>query len=506
MTYQDYRTHFAQYTDEETFKKIVEMPDVATMWAQCAEKYARLIAIEDNGNKYSYAQIDKDIAALRGLFAGLNLKKGDKVGLYAKNSYDFVKLYLASVTYGLVTLIMPPHLEAGVVAGCVKGYGLKALLTHDELAENTKLAKSQSGSLEIVLASQTCGKREEAAGLTEKDIAVIMFTGGTTGSSKGAILSHGALMQGTVNGCYGIREVFFQRYLLVLPLSHVFGLVRNLMTSLYSGSTLYICRNNKDMFKDCAIFRPTVLVLVPALAEMALNLSKQFKKNMLGDSLKYIIAGAAVVAPYLISEYDKLGVKLLPGYGLTESANLVSGNGLSLQKPSSVGRPYPNQQLKIVDGELWLKGKNMFEGYVDTNANKEAFEDGWFKTGDLVRLDDDGFIYIVGRKKEVIILANGENVYPAELETIYNTLNFVQDSQVFEDLSVTGAHILALEIVPRAVEVAKIPAGDKTANMLAELEKLNATFPAYQRVSKITIRDRDFERTPSMKIKRYKKV
>lgn len=506
MKHEDYREHFAQFTDAETFERIVEMPDIATMWQHCVRQYADLVAIEDNGNKYTFAQVDDDVAHMRGLLASLSLSKGDKVGVYAKNSYDFVKLYLASATYGLVALLMPPHLESNAVAGCAKGYGLKALLTHDDLLENTRLAQSQNASLHIVLANQQCDKTAPSAQLTERDVAVIMFTGGTTGNSKGAILSHGTIMQGTVNGCYGFKDVFKQRYLLVLPLTHVFGLVRNLMTSFYTGSTLFICRNNKDMFRDCAMFRPTIMVMVPALAEMALNLSKQFNRNMLGDSLKVIIAGAAVVAPYLIGEYHKLGVSLLAGYGLTESACLVSGNGLSLQKPSSVGRPYPNQQLRVVDGELWLKGKNMLIGYVDPKANEEAFEDGWFKTGDLVRIDEDGFIYIVGRKKEVIILSNGENVYPAELETVYNTLDFVQDSQVFEDVSVSGAHILALEIVPRAVEVAKIAAEDKKAYMIAELEKLNATFPAYQRVSKITVRDKDFERTASLKIKRYKKV
>ena len=103
------------------------------------------------------------------------------------------------------------------------------------------------------------------------------------------------------------------------------------MTSLYTGSDLFICRNNKDMFRDIAVFKPTIIVLVPAVAEMALNLTKQFHKNMLGD-IKTVICGAAKVAPYLISEYDKIGIQLLAGYGLTESSNLVSGNPESLKK------------------------------------------------------------------------------------------------------------------------------------------------------------------------------
>ena len=312
-------------------------------------------------------------------------------------------------------------------------------------------------------------------------------------------------MQGTVNGCYGIWNVFHQRYLLILPLSHVFGLIRNLMTSLYSGSDLFICRNNKDMFRDIAIFKPTILVLVPAVAEMALNLTKQFHKNMLGD-IKTVICGAAKVAPYLIAEYKKIGINLLAGYGLTESANLVSGNPESLAKPDSVGYPYPNQEFKVVNDELWIKGLNMMDGYVGIpGANEEAYEDGWFKTGDLVRFDEDGYLYITGRCKEIIVLPTGENVSPAEVEISFNELPEVQDSQVFEDVDEHGNHFLALEVVPRMTELAKVDAEDKMKWLTEALQKVNMTLPPFERVSRIVIRDTDFQRTPAMKIVRYHK-
>ncbi|MBQ7566090.1 MAG: AMP-binding protein, partial [Oscillospiraceae bacterium] len=301
------------------------------------------------------------------------------------------------------------------------------------------------------------------------------------------------------------RGVVGARYLLVLPLSHVFGLIRNLMTCLSTGGTLFICRNNQDMFRDIAAFRPTVLVLVPALAEMAMNLSKKFKRNMLGEDLKYIICGAAAVPPYLIREYDKMGVGLLPGYGLTESANLVSGNPANLEKPDSVGIPYPDQELRIVDGELWLKGKNMMDGYVGEEGETAFTEDGWFRTGDLARFDDDGFLYIVGRSKEIIVLPSGENVSPAELEAKFLECPLVQDCQVFEDYAEQGRRILALEVVPRAVEMAKLPPESASAQLTQALEKINAALPPFERVSRITVRTSDFERTKSMKIVRYRK-
>jgi long-chain acyl-CoA synthetase len=312
-------------------------------------------------------------------------------------------------------------------------------------------------------------------------------------------------MKGTVNGCYGLKNVFGQRYLLVLPLSHVFGLIRNLMTSLYSGSVLCICRNPKDMFKDIAVYRPTCIVMVPALAELGLTLSKKFNKNMFGEDMKSIICGAAAIPAYLIEEYDKMGIELLGGYGLTESANLVSGNPISRQKPSSVGLMYPDQEYRIVEGELQLKGDNMMDCYVGSDEdNKNAYEDGWFRTGDLVRMDEEGFLYIVGRIKEIIVLGTGENISPAELEEKFNALTTVQCSQVFEAVGESGKHILALEVVPRLTELAKLQLEDPNAYLMTQLKQVNESLPTYQKVSRIVIRDTDFERTPAMKIKRYK--
>ena len=144
------------------------------------------------------------------------------------------------------------------------------------------------------------------------------------------------------------------------------------------------------------------------------------------------------------------------------------------------------------------------DGYIG-EEEENAYEDNWFKTGDLVRMDDEGYLYITGRIKEIIILSNGENVSPAELEAKFNTLDIIQDSQVFEDVTESGNHILALEVVPRATEIAKFGLENPAEYITSELEKVNSSLLSYQRVSKITIRDTDFERTPSMKIVRYKK-
>lgn len=502
----DSREFFRKYANPEEFDRIVEMDTVVEMWERCRKDYPDRIAIEDNGQQYTYAQLDKDIASFRGVLVTNGLVKGTRIGVFARNSYDLVKMFLAIVTLGACAAILPAHLDERTIYGVSLKFGLRGLVYAPEMEEKIQLARSNNQNLKVLSSLEEGEPVDMPKDVSKNDPAVIMFTGGTTGRSKGALLSNGALMQGTVNGCYGVWDIFYQRIILILPLSHVFGLVRNLMTSLYTGSDLFICRNNKDMFRDIAIFKPTVLVLVPAIAEMALNLSKQFNKNMLGDSLKYIICGAAKVAPYLILEYKKIGINLLAGYGLTETANLVSGNPESLAKPDSVGYPYPHQEFRVVNDELWIKGENMMDGYVgEEGANEEAFEDGWFKTGDLVRFDEDGYLYIIGRCKEIIVLSNGENVSPAEVESYFNALNIVQDSQLFEDVDENGRHFLALEVVPRMVELMKVPAKDKMAYLMEELKRVNASLVPHERAERIIIRDSDFERTPAMKIVRYHK-
>ena len=376
---------------------------------------------------------------------------------------------------------------------------MKGLVYNPVLEENLEIVKAKN--LPIPLISDFAeGRAVEAAEVSPTAPCAVIFTGGTTGKSKGALLSNQAVLRGTKNGCYGIREVFEQKLFLVLPLTHVFGLIRNLMTTLYTGGSLYICRDNKNMFKEIAEFQPTTLILVPALAEMALNLSKKFGRNMLGSSVKTIICGAATVAPYLAKEYDKLGVTWLPGDGLTESANLVSGNPTPLLDATSVGFVYPYIEYKIVDDELWIKGINVMDKYVgEEEENATAFEDGYFKTGDLVKVNEQGMLYIVGRKKEIIVLSSGENVYPAEIENKFYELDEVQDCLVYE-----YEQQLYLEILPRAEVVAKLGVEDMQKYFQEKVAEVNKTLAPYERINKVIVRDTDFVRSPAMKILRGK--
>ena len=488
---------FSKYTDEQTYAKIVDYKNVTQMWKHSVETYADEVALVD-GETITYKQLDVEVAKMRAALQEKGIAAGDRVGVLMPNSAAFAKTFLAITTLGAVAVLLPPHLDAITVFGCSLKFGLKGLVYATAMQEKTTFAAEKNPNLLLMDETIASDNVVDCVDVEDNAPCCVLFTGGTTGKSKGVLLSHRATMRGVKNGCYGYCHVFNQRYFLVLPLTHVFGLIRNLLTNFYTGSALYICRNTKDMFKEIAVFKPTIMVLVPALAEMALNLSKQFGRNMLGADLKTIICGAAAVAPYLIREYDKFGVALLPGYGLTESANLVSGNPEALQKPDSVGCIYEGMEYKIVEGELWLKGVNMMDGYWgEEEENAIAYEDGWFKTGDLVRMDEEGFLYITGRKKEIIVLSSGENISPAELETKFGMIDTVQDCLVYE-----SEGVLTIEILPRMTVVKAQGIEDLEGHFKEKVNEINATLPSFMRVNKLVVRTTDFVRSPSMKIVR----
>ena len=494
---------FAKYTSKENIERIKCFDCVTDLWETSVKEFADEVAFVDKDRKFTYKEFDQEVAKFRAILARKGLKKGDFVGVYAPNTIEWVKAFLAISTLGAAAVLLPPHLPEQALFGCGMKFQMKAIVYHPALQERIDALNAMPHKMLLINAMESGEETVPSVRAEAKDPSVIIFTGGTTGKSKGALLNQKALCRGSCNGCYGIPDVFKQKYLLILPLTHVFGLVRNLLTSIQTGSALFICQNNKDMFRDIAVFNPTILVMVPALAEMCLNLSKQFKKNMLGASLTHIICGASTVPPYLVKEYKQFNITLLPGYGLTESANLVSGNPVSEYKPASVGFPYPGQELKVVDGELWIKGDNVMDCYYnDPEENANAFSEvGFFKTGDLVRFDDEGFLFIVGRIKEIIVLPTGEKVSPFDLENKFDELDIIQDCMVYLEEE-TGK--LVLQVYPRALEMAKINPENPEAYIHDEVSKVNRSLPSFMKISKIVIRKEDFVRTPAMKIIRGK--
>ena len=238
------REAFRRFTDDETFERIRSFGTFQEMWASCLSAYPEQTAIEDNGVRYTYAALEDEAAAFRTVLAAGGAPK--KVAVFGPNSFALVKTLIGAVTLGCTAAVLPAQLPDMAVLGCCMKFGVEALIYDPALKDRVQLAAQKLPGLRLIASDETAAEKTAMRPVRPEDPCLIMFTGGTTGKSKGALLSHRAVMEGTVNGCYGIPEIFGQRYLLILPLSHVFGMIRNLFTSLYTGSDLFICRNPRS--------------------------------------------------------------------------------------------------------------------------------------------------------------------------------------------------------------------------------------------------------------------
>ena len=477
-------------------KYIPTIPEFVT-WIE--SKWRDLPALSDTVNTYTYAQMCDAVARKRAMLNELGLAKGDKVAIIDNTTVEAVEMFLAVTSAGYVAINLPSQLPAPAVVGCCMKFGVKVLAAGPAFMETAK-----GVSCKVIAIADMAEKGAPVAVVDKDEPAAIFFTGGTTGAPKGAILPHRAIMRGALNGVYAPgKQLGCHRYATVLPLSHVFGLICGTMSALYKGAEWVAGPNVKETISKFPVIKPTYLVAVPGICEILMGLVRMYGVGFLGGNLKYIISGAANVPPKLIAEFDKIGVSLFEGYGMTEGGNLTSGNIDVKERPTSVGQIYPGQEVKVVDGELWFRGDNLFLGYYgEPEKTAEALTpDGWLKTGDLVRFDEDGYMYIVGRIKNLIILSNGENVSPESIEEPFYKCDKLRDCLVKEDV-VNGSPVIAIEILPRMEEFGDTPWEEVEKFFKQLVDEVNATLPTTHRIIKVTVRKEDFKRTGTMKVSR----
>ncbi len=491
--------YFYDMLPAEELAQVSYIPTIPEFVTWIESKWAGKPAVSDTVNTYSYTEFCNRIARRRALLNSLGLKKGDNVAIFERTSIDAIEMFLAVTSAGYVGILLPAQLPAQAVSDCCKKFQVKVLAVRDEFAETVKRTPCK-----VIPSSAMAEETAPVAVVDRNDPAAIFFTGGTTGAPKGAVLPHRSLMRGGFNGVFAPgNQLGRHRMICFLPLSHVFGLIRSTLSAFYTGAEWFPAEDMKATIGKIPTIRPTLLVLVPGLCEIILGLVKMYGVQFLGGELNTIISGAANVAPSLISEFDRMGVQLLFGYGMTEGANLTTGNVDVLTHPTSVGKVFPEQEIKIVDGEIWFRGDNTFLGYYgEPEKTRETLtEDGWIKTGDLGRIDGDGFVYITGRIKNIIILANGENVSPEEIEEPFYKCAALRDVLVSEQKD-GDRSVIAIEILPRP----QFTEGKNEAEIFDYFKKLvdkiNANLPTTHRIGKIIIRKEDFPRTGAMKVKR----
>ncbi len=379
-------------------------------------------------------------------------------------------------------------------------------------------------------------------------LAEFLFTSGTTGSSKCVMLSQKNILSVVNSAAESVDFVPEDRIVSVLPLHHTYELAVMLAALLYG---IHICINDSlsHVLKNFKLFQPTGLVLVPLFiytmykkiwaeakksgrdkvlkigigasrAMMGVGIDKRREifaevHESFGGNLRKIICGGAALNPKMIEFFENLGISIYEGFGITECAPLTFVTPYYARKYGSVGPAVPCCQGRIdgeernergyIEGEIQIKGDNVMLGYYqNSEATEAAFtDDGWFRTGDVGYMDDDGYFYITGRLKTVIVLENGKNIFPEEIEEYLGNIDKIAECVVVGRESGETVVLTAL-IFP---DYTKYPEGVTEAEVQADLEKavaqVNKKLPSYKQIKKIVIRDYEFEKTTSKKIKRH---
>ena len=338
-----------------------------------------------------------------------------------------------------------------------------------------------------------------------EDLATIMFTSGTTGKSKGVMLTHRNLAENATAQDMGYEPGMV--IMTVLPIHHAYCLSMDILKGTSIGVVICINDSLLRVAKNIKLFEPNMILMVPLMIE---TLAKKLEETVLipaplikakvfGKQFHTICSGGAYLNPSYIDLFKKYGITILQGYGMTECAPVISTNCNSAKKDGSIGRCMPNCEAKIVDEEIWVKGSSVMQGYYKMpEETAETLEDGWLKTGDLGYMDEDGFLFLTGRKKNLIITRNGENVSPEEIENKLGANRLVQEVLVRD-----SEGLIEAEIFPDLEYASKKRIKDLEGELQKIIDEYNKTAPLYKRVFKLKVRDVEFEKNTTKKIKRF---
>ena len=386
------------------------------------------------------------------------------------------------------------------------------------------------------------------------EMSVLLFTSGTTGIAKGVMLSHRNICEDLMSAPTILNVNTWDIFFSVLPVHHTYECTCGFLMPLYKGASIAYCEGLKYIVKNLAEVQPTMLLAVPLIFEnlynnimknvrkqgkeklvrkvlsvnkvtkkVGIDLNKLLLKDILkvfGGRMRVLISGGAAIDPAILEFFNDLGFISVQGYGLTECAPMAALNpdGRKTMRNSSVGHLLPGMEVKIEDkneegiGEICLKGANIMMGYYNMpEETAKVIQDGWFHTGDLGYVDEDDFIYITGRKKNVIITANGKNVFPEELEYYLGRSAFVSESMVWAQEDSSGQDTVIVATIKPDMEEVEGAIGKEASEdpaqveklLWAEVDKINESLPLFKKIKKITVRREEFEKTTGKKIKRF---
>ena len=552
--------------------KTYEIEDLKDMLEKTANKNSTKTAfkVKDNDGKIvnkTYIDFKNDVQSLSTKLMEMGMQN-QRIAVMGKNSYLWAISYLAATIIGIV---VPIDKEASKenVKEFLNVSNSKAIIADDkylneifefksELKNETMLIDMQNTSKYTNLSDLIAdGKKLIDEGNSEyenikinpDEMKILLFTSGTTGNSKAVMLSHKNICSNIVSIASIVKVDNSTKVLSILPLHHTYECTIGYLLVVYGGGTIWYCEGLRYITKNIQEYQPTFILCVPLLLENVYKkviktlksslpekytkdeskiidnlpfylkgIVKKKVKKSLGGKIKTFIVGAAAIKPELVEVFFKLGIKVLQGYGLTECSPLVAGNNDFYYKAASCGMPIPNVEYKIDNpndegvGEIIVKGPNVMLGYYENEeATKNVLKDGWFHTGDLGYVDDEEFLYISGRSKNMILTKNGENIYPEEIENILNDDDLIEESLVIgtsngkDDVQVKAKIFPNIEAIKEYLGN-KIPTKEEISKILNEaVKKANEKLPNFKHIKSFKIMDEDFERTTTNKVKRFGK-
>lgn len=506
-----------------------DITNLKDMLKKSGQKYGRNIAyqIRDEKEKYKYIT-HKEVREIVDAFGTSLIEMGlknKKIAVIGSNSYEWEIAYLAIVCGTGIVVPLDKSLPENELINLIERSGIDAIIfskKHEEIIKkakcNIKISMNKTKYEEGIYSQsqlikegkqylQNGNRKFIDAKINPNEMSVMLFTSGTTSQSKIVALSHKNICTNLMAIASVLDVNENDTFLSFLPLHHVFECTVGFLFALYKGAKTVFCDGIRYIPENMEEYKVSVMASVPAIYERIFKmLSDKTCKN-----IKLLISGAASLNSEVEQKYRDRGINLIQGYGLTETSPVVAIGTNKYYKVGSIGKTLPNVEVKLIDknsegiGELLVKGPNIMIGYYQNEeANQKVFKDGWFCTGDLAKIDEEGYIFICGRKKSVIVLKNGKNIFPEEIEGLVNHIEGVEESIVYgKQMSQDSADIkIFVKIVYDKKQFEGKTYEEIQKNLQLKIKQLNQQMPKYKAIKGIEITDVPLIKTTTGKIKR----